>query len=77
MRYAWRNLDTDAEFCSLFHHRNRNHYLIFRTELYGYSVLEVESGQKMHYIPACVHLEEGKKARKCSSGPVPILRYQQ
>lgn len=71
VRYAWRNLDTDAEFCSLFRHRNGNHYLIFRTELYGYSVLEVESGQEMHYVPACVHPEEGQKARKYSFGPAP------
>ena len=61
MRYAWRNLDADGEFCSLFRHRNGKHYLIFRTELYEYSVLEVESGQEMHYVPACVHPEEGQK----------------
>ncbi len=61
MRYAWRNLDTDGEFCSLFRHRNGTHYLIFRTELYGYSVLDVERGQEMHYVPACVHPEEGQK----------------
>lgn len=35
MRYAWRNLDTDGEFCSLFRHRNGKHYLISRKELYG------------------------------------------
>ena len=64
MRYAWLNLDTDGEFCSLFRHRNGNHYLIFRTELYGYSVLDVESGQEMHYVPACVHPEEGQKAEE-------------
>ena len=45
VRYAWRNLDTDGEFCSLFRHRNGKHYLISRTELYGYSILEMESGQ--------------------------------
>ena len=64
VRYAWRNLDTDGEFCSLFRHRNRKHYLISRTELYGYSVLEVESGQEMHYVPACVHPEEGQKVEE-------------
>ena len=64
VRYAWRNLDTDGEFCSLFRHHNGKHYLIFRTELYGYSVLEVESGQEMHYVPACVHPEEGQKAEE-------------
>lgn len=64
VRYAWRNLDTDGEFCSLFRHRSGKHYLIFRTELYGYSVLEVESGQEMHYIPSCVHPGEGQKAEE-------------
>ena len=64
VRYVWRNLDTDGEFCSLFRHRNGKHYLIFRTELYGYSVLEVESGQEMHYVPVCVHPEEGQKAEE-------------
>lgn len=64
VRYTWRNLDTDGEFCSLFRHRNGKHYLIFRTELYGYSVLVVESGQEMHYVPACVHPEEGQKAEE-------------
>ena len=64
VRYAWRNLDTDGEFCPLFRHRNGKHYLIFRTELYGYSVLEVESGQEMHYVPARVHPEEGQKAEE-------------
>lgn len=64
VQYAWRNLDTDGEFCSLFRHRNGKHDLVFRTELYGYSVLEVESGQEMHYIPACVHPKEEKKTEE-------------
>ena len=64
VRYAWRNLGTDGEFCSLFRHRNGTHYLIFRTELYGYSVLDVERGQEMHYVPAYVHPEEGQKAEE-------------
>ena len=62
--YAWRNQDTDGEFRSMIRHRNGKHYLIFRTELYGYSVLEVESGQEMHYVPACVHPEKGLKAEE-------------
>ena len=64
VRYAWRNLDTDGDFCSLFRHRSGKHDLIFRTELYGYSVLEVESGREMHYVPACVHPEDGQKAEE-------------
>lgn len=62
--YIWRNLDEDGAFCSMFRHHNRNHYLIFRTELYGYSVLEVESGQEMHYVPSCVHPEERQKSEE-------------
>ena len=54
----------DGEFCSLFRHRNGKHYLISRTELYGYSVLEVESGQEMHYVPSCVHPEDGQKVEE-------------
>ena len=49
--YTWDNLDFDGEFCSLIAHANENHYLIFREDLYGYSVLEMETGEAMHYIP--------------------------
>lgn len=59
--YTWRNLDMDGEFFTLFSHSNGNHYLVFRTELYGYSVLEVESGKELHYVPSTAHPEEEKK----------------
>ena len=49
--HTWDNLDFDGEFCSLISHANGNHYLIFREDLYGYSVLEVETGETLHYIP--------------------------
>ena len=49
--HTWDNLDFDGEFCSLISHANGNHYLVFREDLYGYSVLEVETGRTMHYIP--------------------------
>ena len=49
--YTWDNLDFDGEFCTLVGHANGNHYLVFREDLYGYSVLEVETGETMHYIP--------------------------
>ena len=62
--YTWRNLDEDGAFCTMFRHRNGKRYLVFRIELYGYSVLEVESGQNMHYVPACVHPNEGEKAEE-------------
>lgn len=49
--YTWDNINNDGEFYSLFLHSNGNHYLIFREDLYGYSVLEVETGQAVHYFP--------------------------
>ena len=62
--YVWRNLDMDGSFCTMFRHSNGRRYLLFRTELYGYSVLEVESGREMHYVPVCVHPEGGQKAEE-------------
>ena len=49
--YTWDNLDCDGEFSVLISHANGNRYLIFREDLYGYSVLEVETGRTVHYIP--------------------------
>ena len=49
--YTWDNINDDGEFYRLFPHANGNHYLVFREDLYGYSVLEVETGRTMHYIP--------------------------
>lgn len=62
--YTWRNLDIDGEFCSLLRHQNGRHYLVFRIELYGYSVYEVESGKEMHYVPSQVYPEEGRKGQE-------------
>ena len=49
--YTWDNLDFDGEFCALISHANGRRYLILRENLYGYSVLEIETGQALHYIP--------------------------
>lgn len=49
--YTWDNLDFDGEFCRLITHANGRHCLIFREDLYGYSVLELETGRALHYIP--------------------------
>lgn len=51
MVYTWDNINDDGEFYRLLPHANGNHYLVFREDLYGYSVLEVETGRTMHYIP--------------------------
>ncbi len=49
--YTWDNLDCDGEFYRLFPHANGKHYLVFREDLYGYSVLEIETGETLRYIP--------------------------
>jgi len=50
--YTWRNLNIDGAFCHLFRHENGCRYLVFRRDLYGYSVYELESGREFHYIPS-------------------------
>ncbi len=50
--YTWRNLHNNGDFRRLIRHKNGRHYLVFRRDLYGYSVLEVETGRTMHYVPA-------------------------
>lgn len=62
--YTWQDLNDDGEFRRLISHRNGNHYLVFRRDLYGYSVLEVETGREMHYIPAESFPEERKDFRE-------------
>ena len=49
--FFWRNTDDDGEFAALIHHSNGKHYLVFRFDLYGYGVLELESGHEMCYMP--------------------------
>lgn len=50
--FTWRNLDTGGEFATMFPHSNGKHYLVFRVDLYGYGVLELESGKVLNYVPA-------------------------
>ena len=49
--FFWRNTDDDGEFATLIRHANGKRYLIFRSDLYGYGVLDLESLQDMRYIP--------------------------
>ena len=48
---SWRCIDDRAEFFSLIHHANGKFYLVFRQDLYGYSVLELDRGRIMHFVP--------------------------
>lgn len=62
--YTWDNLNFDGELCDLAAHANGKHYLIFREDLYGYSVLEIETGQAIHYVPEKSWPLEEKPARE-------------
>lgn len=50
--YLWRNLDDDGEFCKIIKHKDGNSYMIFRRDLYGYSILNLATMQDYHYIPS-------------------------
>lgn len=50
-RFFWRNLDDDGEFASLVQHADGKCYMIFRFDLYGYGVLDLESLQEIRYLP--------------------------
>ena len=48
---SWRCIDDRAEFFSLIHHADGKFYLVFRQDLYGYSVLELDRGRIMRFVP--------------------------
>lgn len=48
---SWRCIDDRAEFFSLIRHANGKFYLVFRQDLYGYSVLELDRGRMMRFVP--------------------------
>ena len=48
---SWRCIDDRAEFFSLIRHANGKFYLVFRQDLYGYSVLHLASAQIMRFVP--------------------------
>lgn len=50
--YTWRNINDDGEFYKIIEHSDGNQYLIFRIDLYGYSVLNLSTLQDFHYIPS-------------------------
>lgn len=49
--FTWRNLNGVC-FAYLFRHANGRRYLLFSIDIFGYSVLELESGKEFHYIPS-------------------------
>ncbi len=47
----WQNSDRSGEFFYLFRHANGHRYLLFREDLYGYSVLNLDTLVLHHEIP--------------------------
>ena len=48
---SWRCIDDRAEFFSLIRHADGKFYLVFRQDLYGYSVHALASAQIMRFVP--------------------------
>jgi hypothetical protein len=47
-----KNIDYHVDFFSMVEHSNGKNYLLFSTELYGYSVLDLSDLSTYHFIPA-------------------------
>jgi len=47
----WRSIDNDGDFYTTINHRNGKEYLIFRQDLYGYSVFDFGTGELMQFFP--------------------------
>ena len=47
----WQSVSNSAVFYRVIHHSNGREYLIFRQDLYGYSVLDLESGESLRFYP--------------------------
>lgn len=47
----WRSVDNNSDFYQIITHSNGKEYLIFRQDLYGYSILDIASGEIMQFFP--------------------------
>ena len=47
----WHSIDNNGDFYKIIKHSDGKEYLIFRQDLYGYSVLDIESREKMQFFP--------------------------
>lgn len=52
MVFEWKNTDGNSRMACIIHHADGNTYFVFDENLYGYSVLNLDSLQCMHYIPS-------------------------
>lgn len=52
--HSWESFDNDADFEKIVSHQNGNHYLVYRQELYGYTVFDLMNNKEFQYFPKCV-----------------------
>ncbi len=50
--FEWKNTDGHSRMASIIHHADGYTYFVFDEDLYGYSVMNLDSLQCMHFIPA-------------------------
>lgn len=62
--FSWRNINDDGEFFSLIQHQNGREYLIYRQDLYGYSVCDLKSLETFQYLPSESFPENGETFRE-------------
>ncbi len=49
--FSWQSVNNDGDFYRLIHHQNGRRYLVFRQDLYGYSVLSLADFSLFQYFP--------------------------
>ena len=52
MVFEWKNTDGNSRMACIIHHADGNTYFVFDEDLYGYSVLDLNTLECMHYLPA-------------------------
>lgn len=52
--HSWKCYDNNHDFAQIFEHANGKQYLIYRQELYGYTVYDFEVKETFQYYPQCV-----------------------
>jgi hypothetical protein len=60
-------IDEDRAFVNLIHHQNGKKYILYRQDLYGYSVMDVESGQTVDFIPKSSFIPLGGKKKEAET----------
>lgn len=49
--FKWTNIDNNNNTTYYFKHSNNNEYLIYHEDLYGYSIIDLNTLEASHYIP--------------------------